>query len=36
MEERLVDYEKGYVFELMAQGGPTKVIKMLNPAEQKE
>lgn len=23
MEERLVDYKKGYVFELMAQGGPT-------------
>ena len=53
MEERLVDYKKGYVFELMAQGGPTdnrepyfkdavvggvpaKVIKMLDPAEQKE
>jgi len=23
MEERLVDYKKGYVFELMSQGGPT-------------
>ena len=23
MEERLVDYKKGYVFKLMAQGGPT-------------
>ncbi len=23
MEERIVDYKKGYVFELMAQGGPT-------------
>ena len=32
-----MDYEKGYVYELMDQGSvPAKVIRMLDPAEQKD
>ncbi len=31
-----MDYEKGYVFDLMEQGGPAKVIRMQDPSEQRE
>ena len=31
-----MDYEKGYVFDLMEQGVPAKVIRMQDPKEQKE
>ena len=36
-----MEYKKGYVYELMEQGGPTNVmepyfIKYLDPSEQKE
>ncbi|WP_255347439.1 hypothetical protein [Butyrivibrio sp. WCE2006] len=40
-----MDYERGYVFDLMEQGGPTdavvggvpaKVIRMQDPSEQRE
>jgi hypothetical protein len=29
-------YEKGYVYKLMDEGVPAKVIKYLDPKEQKE
>ena len=31
-----MEYPKWYVYELMEQGGPTKVIRYLDPKEQKE